>query len=101
MNDVLAWLKTQHHGLRTFRALNERLEALADHDSDNRALYRVVSAPIERFLVAFDDEIMSSETAERAYRDVIAVLEKAATALNASPAQKVEIMNSLAAAELF
>jgi hypothetical protein len=51
VDNLLRWLKSQYDGNDTFRALKEKVDTLGAEDSQNRAIYRLVSMPIESYLV--------------------------------------------------
>ena len=56
MNDLHTWLSQQHHGLRTFRAFQQKLDALSEGAPEQRALCRVLSGIVGSYAEAFDEE---------------------------------------------
>jgi hypothetical protein len=43
MNDVHAWLSQQHHGLRTYQILQQKLATLSGDEPEQRALCRLLT----------------------------------------------------------
>jgi hypothetical protein len=101
MDTLLRWLKSQHHGTRTFRALKEKVDTLGAEDSQNRAIYRLVSTPIESYLAVFEDELVDTPTADRAFHRAFDLVSKANSALYAEPTERLRLMNDLAGASLY
>src|SRR6185437_9665908 len=50
MNDLYAWLSRQHHGLRTYRAFQQKLDILSGHDPDQRALCRLLGGIVSSYV---------------------------------------------------
>ena len=48
-NDLHIWLAQQHHGLRTFRDFQQKLDALSGRNPDQRALCRLLSGIVILF----------------------------------------------------
>jgi hypothetical protein len=46
MNDLHTWLSQQHHGLRTFRTFQKKLDDLSTADPEQRALCRLLNTRI-------------------------------------------------------
>ncbi len=67
MNDLHAWLSQQHHGLRTFKTFQQKLETLSGQDPPQRALYALLSHLVGRYVEAFDEEPLPVAVADRAY----------------------------------
>jgi hypothetical protein len=83
MNDLHTWLAQQHHGLRTFRIFQQKLEALGKDEPDQRALCQALGNLVGGYVEAFDEEPLPVAVADRAYRrllDLLASLDLRATA---------------------
>ena len=46
MSELHSWLSTQHHGLRTYKSLKQKLIARASADPEHAALYRSILTSI-------------------------------------------------------
>ena len=98
MNDLHTWLAQQHHGLRTFRNFQQKLEALSQGDPEQRALCRVLSGIVGSYVETFDEEPLPVPVADRAYHrllDLVASLD-----FRASADQRLADINRVAACDL-
>src|SRR4029453_4485675 len=78
MNDLSTWLSQQHHGLRTFRTFQQKLDDLGSGGPRQRALCRLLKSIFGSYIDAFDEEPLPVAVADRAYRrllDVVASLD--------------------------
>jgi hypothetical protein len=78
MNDLHAWLSQQHHGLRTFRIFQQKLETLSGDEPELRALCRLLTYLVGSYIEAFDEEPLPVVVADRAYQrllDLVASLD--------------------------
>ena len=78
MNDLHTWLSQQHHGLRTFRAFQQKLDTLSQGDPEQRALCRVLNGIVGSYVETFDEEPLPVAVADRAYQrllDLVASLD--------------------------
>jgi hypothetical protein len=83
MNDLHAWLSQQHHGLRTYRAFQQKLDVLSGHDPDQRALCRLLGGIVSSYVENFDEEPLPVAVADQAYQrllDLVGSLDLAAGA---------------------
>ena len=71
MNDLSTWLSHQHHGLRTFRAFQQKLDEISTGDPGQRALCRLLNAVVSFYVEAYDEEPLPVATAERAYHRLL------------------------------
>jgi hypothetical protein len=71
MNDLYAWLAQQHHGLRTFRTFQQKLDDLSRADPEQRALCRVLNAVVGSYVDGFDEEPLPVAVADLAYRRLL------------------------------
>jgi len=67
MNDLHTWLSQQHHGLRTFKTFQHKLETLSKRDPAQRALYALLDHLVGRYVEAFDEEPLPVAVADRAF----------------------------------
>ena len=99
MNDLLAWFSQQHHGLGTFRIFQRKLEDLTKNEPEHRALYRLLSSVVGRYIEAFDEEPLPVAVADRAYQcllDLVTSLD-----LQASTDRRLADLNRVATFELW
>jgi hypothetical protein len=78
MNDLHSWLSQQHHGLRTFRTFQQKLDDVCRDDPEQRALCRLLNTVVGSYVDTFDEEPLPVELADRAYRrllDLVASLD--------------------------
>ena len=68
MDDLHAWLSQQHHGLRTFRTFQHKLEMLGRHDPAQSGLCRLLGGIVGSYIEAFDEAPLSVDIAEIACR---------------------------------
>ena len=83
MNDLHTWLSQQHHGLRTFRTFQQKLDDLSEGDPGQRALCRLLNTVVGSYIDTFDEEPLPVAVADRAYQrllDLVASLDFSAGA---------------------
>jgi hypothetical protein len=98
MNDLYIWLSQQHHGLRTFRAFQQKLDDVSKNDPEQRALCRLLSDIVGSYVDTFDEEPLPVAVADRAYGrllDLVASLD-----FNASADRRLADINRVAAYDL-
>ena len=98
MNDLYDWFSHQHHGLRTFRTFQQKLESLSRDEPEQRGLYRLLSNLVGRYIEAFDEEPLPVAVADRAHDRLLALL--ASLDPKAQPAQRLADINRVAASDL-
>ena len=99
MNDLHTWLSQQHHGLRTFRTFQQKLDDVSKDDPEQRALCRLLSGIVSRYVDAFDEDPLPVEVADRAYQrllDLVASIDFAAGA-----ERRLADINRIAASDLW
>ncbi|MCP3370501.1 hypothetical protein [Bradyrhizobium cajani] len=74
MNDLHTWLSQQHHGLRTFRTFQQKLETLGRDDPAQRGLCRLLSGLVGSYVEAFDEAPLPVEIADNAYHRLLALV---------------------------
>jgi hypothetical protein len=99
MNDLHAWLSEQHHGLRTFRTFQQKLETLGQDDPAQRGLCRLLSGLIGSYVETFDEAPLPVEIADSAYRRLLALV--ASIDLNADADRRLADINRVAASQLW
>jgi hypothetical protein len=98
MNDLYAWLSQQHHGLRTYRNLQQKLDVLSGHDPGQLALCRLLGGIIGGYVESFDEEPLPVAVADRTYQrllDLIGSLD-----FNAAADRRLADINRVAAFDL-
>jgi hypothetical protein len=71
MNDLYTWLSQQHHGLRTFRTFQQKLDDVSKDDPEQRALCRLLNVIVGSYVDTFDEEPLPVEVADRARRRLL------------------------------
>ena len=74
MNELYTWVSQQHHGLRTFKTLQQKLEGLSAVEPEQRGLYRLLSNIVGGYIEAFDEEPLPVEVADRVHRRLLELL---------------------------
>jgi hypothetical protein len=99
MNDLHAWLSQQHHGLRTFKILQQKLGTLSEDEPEQRALCRLLSYLVDSYIEAFDEEPLPAAVADRAYHRLLELM--ASLDLRACAEQRLADFNRVAACDLW
>jgi hypothetical protein len=71
MNDLHTWLSQQHHGLRTFRTFQQKLDDLGNGDPGQRAMCLLLKGIVGSYIDTFDEEPLPVAVADRAYRRLL------------------------------
>jgi hypothetical protein len=94
------WLSSQHSGLKTFRAFQQRALDGAATDPDHRALYRLLAELAGDYVSRYEAEPVPVDFAEHSYQDLLEIA-GAAEASMAMPANdQIQVLNRLAARTL-
>jgi len=99
MNDLHAWLSEQHHGLRTFRIFQQKLETLGRHDPGQRGLCRLLSYLVGSYVEAFDEAPLPVEIANHAYHRLLTLV--ASLDLRGDAGRRLADINRVATCELW
>jgi len=99
MNDLHAWLSEQHHGLRTFRTFQQKLETLGRDDPAQRGLCRLLSSLVGSYIEAFDEAPLPVDIAEGAYHQLLTLV--ASIDLNADAGRRLADINRVAESRLW
>jgi hypothetical protein len=98
VSDLHTWLSQQHHGLRTFRAFQQKLDDVSRNDPEQRALCRLLNAVVGSYVDTFDEEPLPVAVADSAYQrllDLVGSLD-----FNASADRRLADINRVAALDL-
>ena len=98
MNDLSTWLSQQHHGLRTFRAFQQKLEEISTGNPDQRALCRLLDAVVGNYVDAYDEEPLPVTIADRAYHRLLDLV--ASVDFGAGSERRLADINRVAAFDL-
>ena len=74
MNELHTWVSQQHHGLRTFKTFQQKLESLSRDEPEQRGLYRLLSNIVGGYIEAFDEEPLPVEVADEVHRRLLELL---------------------------
>ena len=74
MNALYTWVSQQHHGLRTFKTFQQKLESLSRDEPEQQGLYRLLSNVVGGYIEAFDEEPLPVEVADHAHRRLLELL---------------------------
>jgi hypothetical protein len=67
MSELHSWLSTQHHGLRTYKSLKQKLIGRASADPEHAALYRLLASMIDPCIDSFEEEPLPVDVAEEVF----------------------------------
>src|SRR3977135_2105930 len=98
MNDLHTWLSQQHHGLRTFRTFQQKLDDVSNSDPEQRALCRLLNAVVDSYVDTFDDAPLPVAVADLAYRRLLEMV--ASLDFSASADRRLADINRVAARAL-
>ena len=98
MNDLYTWLSQQHHGLRTSRAFQQKLDDLSQADPEQRALCRLLSDIVGSYVDTFDEEPLPVAVADRAHRRLLELM--ASLDFSAGADRRLADINRVAACDL-
>ena len=98
MNELHKWLSRRHHGLRTFRSFQQKLDTLSRGDPEQRALCRVLGGIVGSYVEAFDEEPLPVPIADHAYHRLLDLM--ASLDFGASADRRLADINRVAAFDL-
>ena len=73
MVELHSWLPHQHPGLKTYVALQQKTNELAQSDAEHRAVYKLLSSILDPFIASFDEEPLPAGVAEATFQRLLAV----------------------------
>jgi hypothetical protein len=94
VNELYSWLSRQHPGLKTFKALQLKLDQLAADQPEQRAMCRLLQGIIGSYIEEFDEAPLPSAIADRAYQRLLRSLAELDS--SAEPATQLGNLNRLA-----
>ena len=95
-----SWLSHQHPGLKTYVALQQKTNELAQSDADHRAVYKLLSSILDPFIASFDEEPLPAGIAETTFQRLLCVVRDADKAISLAPDQQIDALNKIASVEL-
>jgi hypothetical protein len=95
------WLQSQHPGLRTYKAFQQKTLALASSDTKHRALYCLLAELASSYVANFDEEPLPVDFARAALDRLVEVVARAEASLDAPGPEQLAALNRLAGARLF
>jgi hypothetical protein len=98
MNDLYNWFSHQHHGLRTFKTFQQKLESLSRDEPEQRGLYRLLSTLVGSYVETFDEEPLPVAVADHAHDRMLELL--GSLDLQAKPDRRLADINRVAAGDL-
>jgi hypothetical protein len=101
LGELHNWLVGQHPGLRTYKSFQHKSLELASSDGEHRALYRLLASMVGRYIDSFDEEPLPVEVAKQAYQRLLGIVDDAENSIAAPAAQQIQVLNKVAATELF
>jgi len=100
MVELHSWLSHQHPGLKTYVALQQKTNELAQSDAEHRAVYKLLSSIIDPFIASFDEEPLPAGVAETTFQRLLAVVRDADNAISLAPDQQIGALNRVASVDL-
>jgi hypothetical protein len=98
MNDLHTWLLQQHHGLRTYRTFQQKLDDVIGRDPGQRALCRLLNSVVGSYVDRFDEEPLPVAVADRAYQRLLELV--ASLDFGAGADRRLADVNRVAACDL-
>jgi hypothetical protein len=100
MVELHSWLSHQHPGLKTYVALQQKTNELAQSDADHRAVYKLLSSILDPFIASFDEEPLPAGVADATFQRLLAVVRHADNAVSLAPDQQIDALNRIASVDL-
>ena len=98
MNNLHTWLSQQHHGLRTFRTFQQKLDDLGNGDPGQRAMCRLLKNIVGSYIDAFDEDPLPVAVADHAYRRLLEMV--ASLDFDGNAERRLADINRVAAMDL-
>ena len=92
------WVSQQHHGLRTFKDFQQKIESLSRDEPEQAGLYRLLSNLVGGYVEAFDEEPVPVEVADHVHRRLLELL--ASLDLRANSNRRLADINRVASFDL-
>ncbi len=100
MDELLAWLKHQNGGLRTYIEFQQRAARLASEQGEHAALFQLLSALSGRFASSYDGMPLPVDVANKALIQLTQLAETAADTMKRPPEDQLRLLNDIAQADL-
>jgi hypothetical protein len=100
MVELHSWLSHQHPGLKTYVALQQKTNELAQSDADHRAVYKLLSSILDPFIASFDEEPLPAGVAETTFQRLLSVVRDADKAISLAPDLQIDVLNKIASVDL-
>jgi hypothetical protein len=100
MSELHSWLSTQHHGLRTYKSLKQKLITRASADPEHAALYRLLASMIDPYIDSFDEEPLPVDVADQVFARVLDIVRYAEDSVSQGAADQIQALNKVAGVEL-
>jgi hypothetical protein len=100
MSEPHTWLSTQHHGLWTYKSLQQKLIWRARSVPEDAALYRLLASMIGPFIDSFDEEPLPADVADEVFARVLDIVRCAEDSVSRGAAEQIQALNRVAAVEL-
>ena len=100
MVELHSWLSHQHTGLKTYIALQQKTNELAQSDAEHRAVYKLLSSILDPFIASFDEEPLPAGVAETTFQRLLSVVRDADKAISLAPDQQIDALNKIASVDL-
>ena len=100
MVELHSWLSGQHPGLKTYVALQQKTNELAQSDTEHRAVYKLLSSILDPFIASFDEEPLPAGVAETTFQRLLSVVRDADNAISLAPDQQIRVLNKIASVDL-
>lgn len=98
MNELYTWVSQQHHGLRTFKTFQQKLESLSRDEPEQRGLYRLLGNIVGGYIEAFDEQPLPVEVADRVHCRLLELL--ASLDVHANSDRRLADINRVASFDL-
>jgi hypothetical protein len=100
LDELLAWLRPQNTGLRTYKDFQQKVLQLGATDRNHLALYHILAMLASRFIESYEENPLPVDVADEAFKRLIGAVEKAARARKGSPSEQLTALNEIAATDL-
>jgi hypothetical protein len=100
MVDLHNRLSHQHPGLRTYVTFQNKVNELAQRDSEHRAIYKLLCTIVDPFVESFDEGPLPSALAESTFHRLLGIVREAEDSIALAPDQQIDTLNRIASVEL-
>ena len=100
MDELLAWLKPQHNGLRTYKAFQQKVMQLGATDRNHLALYHILAMLAARFIESLRRAPPSGRRRRPGVQPPDRRGREGREVAQGSPAEQLTALNEIAATDL-